>query len=189
MTSNNFTRQALIRQAEEEDVANLVRLAVSSFRNAFEPNNKKSDIDIYVEEQLSFERLRDQVLESSNLFLLLFEAVTEPAPLPVGYAKLRVGPPEDCVNGENPIEIERFYLDAPAIGKGFGSALMQACLDQANRQGYQTVWLGVWEHNHRAIAFYKRWGFEKVGAHPFQQGTETQTDFIMQRTVQAKASS
>ena len=155
MISNSF-----IRQAEEKDVADLVRLAISSFRNAFEPNNKKSDVDLYVEEHFSFEYLHAQVLESSNLFLLLFESSTGPAQPPIGYAKLRMGPPEDCVTGENPIEIERFYLEASAIGKGFGSVLMQACLDEASRRGYQTVWLGVWEHNGRAIAFYKRWGIQ-----------------------------
>ncbi|MBE9063842.1 GNAT family N-acetyltransferase [cf. Phormidesmis sp. LEGE 11477] len=179
MTFNSF-----IRPAEEKDVAALVRLSIDSFRNAFEPNNPKSDIDLYVEENFSFDQIYAQVLAPSNLFLLLFiEPITEQTSRPVGYTKLRMGLPESCVIGEEPIEIERFYLDASAIGKGLGSTLMRACLAEARARRYQTVWLGVWEHNHRAIAFYKRWGFEIVGSHPFQQGTETQTDLIMQRAV------
>lgn len=184
---------SFIRPAEEIDVAALVRLSINSFRNAFEPDNPKSDVDLYVEENFSFEQLRAQVLEPSNLFLLLFiEPITEETSLPeeasrpVGYTKLRMGPPESCVTGENPVEIERFYLDASAIGKGLGSTLMRACLAEARGRGYQTVWLGVWEYNHRAIAFYKRWGFTIVGSHPFQQGTETQTDLIMQRAIPEK---
>ena len=179
MVFNSF-----IRLAEEKDVAALVRLSIDSFRNAFEPNNPKSDIDLYVEENFSFEELRAQVLDPSNLFMLLFkESITEQSSRPVGYAKLRMALPESCVTGDRPIEISRLYLDASAIGKGLGSDLMQACLAEAKARGYQTVWLGVWEYNQRAIAFYKRWDFKIVGSHPFQQGTETQTDLVMQRAV------
>ncbi|EDX83752.1 acetyltransferase, GNAT family [Synechococcus sp. PCC 7335] len=178
---------SMVRRAKEKDVTALVRLSIDSFRNAFEPNNPKSDIDLYVEENFSFEQIYAQVLEPSNLFLLLFiEPIQEQTSPPVGYTKLRMGPPESCVTGENPVEIERFYLDASAIGKGFGSMLMRACLAEAEARCYQTVWLGVWEYNYRAITFYKRWGFTIVGSHPFQQGTETQTDLIMQRAISEK---
>jgi len=172
--------KSFIRPAKEKDIANLVQLSSSSFRNAFEASNTKSDVDLYIETNFSYAQLQSQVLDRNNVFLLLF---TEDQASPVGYAKLRMGPAEACVSGENPIEIERLYLDAPAIGKGLGSVLMQACLEAAEGMGYQSVWLGVWEHNDRAIAFYKRWEFELVGTHPFQQGTETQTDFVMQRAV------
>lgn len=176
-----MTIQPLIRSAKEKDTDALVQLSSNSFRSAFEKNNKKSDIDLYIKENFSRQQLRDQLLDPNNVFLLLF---LEPQTSPVGYAKLRVGSSEECVSAENPIEIERLYLDASAIGQGLGSMLMQACLDEASARGYQSVWLGVWEHNVRAIAFYQRWGFETVGTHPFQQGTETQTDWVMQRSIE-----
>ena len=172
--------KSFIRPAQEKDTADLVQLSSSSFRNAFEANNTKSDIDLYIKTNFSHAQLQSQILDRNNVFLLLFAEEQES---PVGYAKLRVGPAEACVNVENPIEIERLYLDAAAIGKRLGSVLMQACLAEAKARGYQSVWLGVWEHNDRAIAFYKRWEFELVGTHPFQQGTETQTDFVMQRKI------
>ncbi|MEM8502434.1 MAG: GNAT family N-acetyltransferase [Cyanobacteria bacterium P01_D01_bin.1] len=179
-----MTIQSFIRLAEEKDTDALVRLSSNSFRSAFEKNNKKSDIDLYIEENFSRQQLRDQLLDPNNVFFLLFiEAQIEAQTSPVGYAKLRMGLSEECVSTENPIEIERLYLDASAIGQGLGSTLMQTCLDEASARGYQSVWLGVWEYNVRAIAFYKRWGFETVGTHPFQQGTETQTDWIMQRAI------
>ncbi len=172
--------KSFIRLAEEKDIAQLVQLSSNSFRNAFEASNKKSDVDLYIEINFSYAQLQSQVLDCNNVFLLLF---VEEQASPVGYAKLRMGLAEACVNGKNPIEIERLYLDAPAIGKGLGSVLMQACLETAESMGHQSVWLGVWEHNDRAIAFYKRWGFKLVGTHPFQQGTETQTDYVMQRAI------
>ena len=58
---------------------------------------------------------------------------------------------------------------------------MGACLEEAAGGGYETLWLGVWEHNLRAIAFYRRWGFETVGSHTFLLGSDEQTDLIMVR--------
>ena len=60
---------------------------------------------------------------------------------------------------------------------------MLACFDEAKKLGGQSVWLGGWEYNTRALRFYRRWGFETVGSHVFQMGTDAQTDFIMQRSL------
>jgi len=49
------------------------------------------------------------------------------------------------------------------------------------------VWLGVWEHNPRAIAFYRKWGFEAVGEHVFVVGTDPQRDLVMTRSALAPA--
>ncbi len=59
---------------------------------------------------------------------------------------------------------------------------MGACLEEVARGGYQTVWLGVWEHNLRALDFYRRWGFETVGSHTFLLGSDAQTDLVMVRS-------
>jgi ribosomal protein S18 acetylase RimI-like enzyme len=63
------------------------------------------------------------------------------------------------------------------------AALMQACLDQARKAEHDVVYLGVWEHNPRAIAFYRKWGFEKVGEHVFLLGDDEQTDWLMLRPL------
>jgi ribosomal protein S18 acetylase RimI-like enzyme len=60
---------------------------------------------------------------------------------------------------------------------------MKACLDEAERAGCDLVWLGVWERNPRAIAFYHKWGFEQVGTQTFQLGDDMQSDWIMSRLV------
>ncbi len=89
----------------------------------------------------------------------------------------------ECVSGVRPVELVRFYLLQEWIGKGFGARLMQACVDEGQRRGADVIWLGVWEHNARAIAFYQKWGFAIVGTHNFQLGTELQQDYIMQRAA------
>ena len=141
-------------------------------------------MEAYLRASFSIERTRVELMDSNNTFLLAF---ADNSPEPLGYAKLRIGKQVASVQDPNPIEIERLYVDKTAIGKGIGAALMQRCLNEAAASGHQTVWLGVWEQNTRAIAFYKRWGFEPVGTHLFTLGSDQQTDFILQRFVDVKA--
>jgi GNAT superfamily N-acetyltransferase len=77
----------------------------------------------------------------------------------------------------------RLYTRKEWIGCGVGAALMQACIDEAKQRGCDTLWLGVWEHNARARAFYGRWGFQQAGSHIFQLGDDPQTDFLLQRAL------
>ena len=74
-------------------------------------------------------------------------------------------------------------LSEHSIGKGVGSALMNKCIDIAREKDYHTVWLGVWEHNHRAIEFYTRWGFEKFAEHDFILGNDVQKDWLMKKDI------
>jgi len=101
----------------------------------------------------------------------------------VGYASLRESPVPEELKGENAIEIVQLYSDQRMIGKGVGPALMQACLDTARNLGKDWVWLGVWEHNHRAQAFYAKWGFERFGEHIFIVGLDAQTDWWLRKRL------
>ena len=100
-----------------------------------------------------------------------------------GYAQLRLGEAPQCVIGPSPIEIVRLYALSRYHGQGVGAALMRTCLDTAREIGAQTIWLGVWEQNDRAIAFYRKHGFVECGDHIFQLGSDPQRDIIMARTV------
>lgn len=96
---------------------------------------------------------------------------------------LRSGNVLESVTGDKPIEVVRLYVSQASLGSGVGAALMQACIDEARRRGYKTLWLGVWEHNARAQAFYRKWNFTEIGTHIFQLGDDPQTDILMQRSV------
>ncbi len=101
----------------------------------------------------------------------------------IGYAKLRAGDAPACVDGPRPIELERIYVDQNALGRGVGAALIRACLDEARQADYGAVWLGVWERNARAQAFYRKWGFRDVGGKTFTVGEDVQNDRVMMRVV------
>jgi len=149
-----------------------------TFYDSFAHQNAPEDIALYMDKQFTRESLVSEVGSPGNTFLVAW--LDEE---PVGYVRLleHAPPPE---MGEGPaIEIVRLYAERSVIGKGIGRALMQSSIDLAREKGLQWIWLGVWEHNHRAIAFYTKWGFEKFGDHPFILGTDKQTDWWMKRKL------
>ena len=169
-----------IRPAVAKDAEQLAKLAAQTFTDAFACDNTVEDIRAYVRDAFNTTRIQSELQDPANGFLLAF---LEGASDPIGYAKLRSGTTEQSVTGPRPIELERLYVSQSVIGQGIGARLMEASLEVACDGEYQTIWLGVWEQNERAIAFYQKWQFEAVGDHIFQLGTDSQRDLIMARPV------
>ncbi|MEX2029512.1 MAG: GNAT family N-acetyltransferase [Anaerolineales bacterium] len=172
----------VIRHAVREDAATLALLAGRTFRDAYAAQSDLDELDDYVAEHFTAELLAQQIQDSSTLHLL-----ASVAGVPIGYAVLRLGTPPDCVRGPRPIELGRLYLEQSVIGKGYGAALMRSCLGEADRLGCETMWLGVWEENHRARAFYKKWGFQDMGTYEFEIGGKVDHDPVMGRPVKSSA--
>jgi ribosomal protein S18 acetylase RimI-like enzyme len=87
------------------------------------------------------------------------------------------------VHDPDALEIERLYMHRDFQGLGLGSALMQKALDVARARGKKYVWLGVWEGNNKARAFYHKHGFYPFGSHPFVMGDDRQTDLLMRKDL------
>lgn len=168
-----------VRRATASDAEALVTLAERTFRDAFAGDNEASDMDAYARDAFSVGRIRDELANPANSFFL----AAPPERPPMGYAKLRVGPVPADVTGPKPIELQRIYVAQEAIGRGVGAVLMRTCIEAARDNGHQTLWLGVWERNERAIGFYERWGFEVLGAKAFRLGSDDQTDLVLARPV------
>lgn len=160
----------------------LVDLGKRTFFDTFATQNNPDDIAQYLKKAFSPQQIQTEILASNSLFLLVYPT-SEATCTPVGYAKLLRHSTEPSVLGRKPIELGRLYVDKSAIGQGYGARLMQACLERATCEGFETIWLGVWERNYRAQAFYKRWGFQPVGTHDFVVGQDVQTDLIYTRLV------
>jgi GNAT superfamily N-acetyltransferase len=117
-----------------------------------------------------------QELADPDVITLIAEAAGRLA----GYAQVRRGlSPPDCVIGEAPVELWRFYVDRPWHGRGLAQRLMAAVHKAARELDGRTLWLSVWERNPRATVFYERSGFHDVGTQDFWLGTDRQTDRIM----------
>ncbi len=177
--SRSPTGQAVvIRHGTSADAGVVAEFGARAFAAAFGPHNTPEDMASYLGQAFAEPFIETQLADPRCAFLL----AEEDGGL-VGYAMLRDGPAPNSVHGEEPVELVRIYADPTRMGTGIGSGLMSAVLEMAAAEGRQTVWLGVWERNARAIAFYQRWGFEKVGQKTFVLGSDPQTDHVMIRRL------
>lgn len=167
-----------VRRCTTGDVATLVSLGIRTFRETFEAVNTPENMKLYLEKNFYDEKLEEEMRESGSIFFL-----AEYDHKAVGFAKVRTVEIPVELAGYRPMEIERIYAVREVIGKGVGKRLMETCLDHARSGGFDLVWLGVWEHNEPAKAFYEKWGFEKFGAHVFMLGTDAQTDLLMKKVL------
>ena len=167
-----------IRYATSADNILLAEMGAETFADSFGADNTPENMSAYLVASFSPEKQARELADTDSRFMILELDAT-----PVGYVKLSIGGAPAAVLGQKPMEIVRIYARKEWIGKGVGARLMEASLREAEREGCDVVWLGVWEHNPRAIAFYRKWGFVQVGTQTFQLGEELQTDWVMVRPV------
>ena len=172
-----------IRRAAVADAVALSRLGAETFRDAFADENNPEDMRRYLAEAFTPERQAAEIEDpSSTMVIAEHQGEFDTAAL-VGYAHLVGAPAPAAVTGPDPMELKRLYVSRAWHGQGVAQALMEAILDAARARGAQTLWLGVWERNHRALEFYAKYGFARVGEHTFVLGTDAQTDWVLSRPV------
>jgi ribosomal protein S18 acetylase RimI-like enzyme len=170
--------QVQIRIAGAEDAPAIADLSRKTFYDSFAADNSKENMDHFLNLQFTRESLIAEVTAPGNIFLLAYlDGVL------VGYTRLQDNNQPAEFGDESSIEIVRIYSEQSAIGKGVGRALMESCLSIAREKNKQWIWLGVWEHNQRALGFYIKWGFEKFGEHVFMVGNDPQTDWYMKKKL------
>lgn len=167
-----------IRKATLTDVSKLAAIGRMTFVETFADTNTKEDMTNYVQKAFNHHQVKSELLDEKNIFLLAYDRDTL-----AGYAKLRTGHDPEELAGERAIEIQRIYVRQSFIGKKIGKHLMEECLKIAKKGKYETIWLGVWEYNPRAIRFYENWGFEKFSKYSFLLGFDEQTDILMKRKI------
>ncbi len=173
-----MSEKVVVRDATFSDALVITQLSVTTFAETFAADNKKEDMDKYIREEMSYDKIAAEVGDGANSFFLV-----EVAGVAAGFAKVRSIKHPAELEGTRSLEIERLYALKAHHGKRIGAALMQKCLDHAARNNFHTIWLGVWEHNHKAIEFYKRWGFEFFSSHVFKLGDDEQTDLMMKKEI------
>jgi ribosomal protein S18 acetylase RimI-like enzyme len=167
-----------IRTADIADAAALAELAEASFRSTFAATNTDEDMALYCRQHFG-EAIQKAEIESPELETVLVE---EQQRL-IAFAQLRRGDAPRCVVAARPGEIQRFYVRKDWQGRGIAQCLMRHCLDTLECRGADLVWLGVWERNTRAIAFYRKFGFVEAGEHVFVLGNDRQRDILMCRRM------
>lgn len=163
-----------IRVATPADAAVVSELARRTFYDTFAPTNDPADMALYLADAYSIDIQTNELNDRDITTLLVEEGGTA-----IAYAMMRTDHVPECVSGPDPIELWRFYVDRAWHGRGVAAALMERVKTAALERGATTLWLGVWERNDRARAFYAKCGFADAGEHIFLFGTDPQTDRVM----------
>ena len=167
-----------IRKINIDDLEALRNLSIQTFKETFEEVNTEEDMQKYLDENLSIEKLKTE-LENPNSEFYFAENNDEI----LGYLKLNFKDAQTEKLEENHFEIERIYVLKTFLGQKIGQILFDKAIEIGREKNLEYVWLGVWEENHRAIRFYGKNGFEIFGKHDFVLGEDVQTDLLMKMKI------
>jgi|HubBroStandDraft_6_1064221.scaffolds.fasta_scaffold1169643_1 ribosomal protein S18 acetylase RimI-like enzyme len=167
-----------IQCAEVQEAELIAAISRQTFFDTFAGQNTKENMDKFLNEQFRMEMLVKEVGKEGNIFLLA-KIDSEIA----GYAFLRETENPREMGNIPAIEVARIYATQKNLGKGIGAALMDKCIEIARGMQKKLIWLCVWEHNLRAIDFYKKKGFERFGSHVFLLGDDPQNDWMMKKNL------
>lgn len=168
----------VIRHAALNDVAALSTFARRAFHETFAADNDPADMAQYLAEAFSPGKQEAELGNARRTCLL-----AEMNGVLAGYACVMDGAAHEAVAAVHPVELERFYVDQRWHGRGMAAQLMDAVLRVARGLDGDALWLGVWERNAKAIRFYEKHGFERVGAQTFRLGSDVQHDDVMRRPL------
>lgn len=167
-------KEIIIKKVTAADVKNLQNVGRQAFFETFSDTNTKENMDKYLQEWFSEEKLLIELSElNSEFYFAMLDSEI------IGYLKLNFGDSQTEIKDQKGLEIERIYVLKEFHGKKVGQILYEKALKVAGNKDSDFVWLGVWENNKRAISFYKKNGFVEFDKHIFRLGNDEQTDIMM----------
>lgn len=100
---------------------------------------------------------------------------------PIGFALLARA---DLPGGDPAVDLElkRIYSLSRFHGTGLGPALMGTAVDAAAGRAERLL-LGVYAGNARALAFYRKQGFEPIGERRFRVGGRDYDDLVLAKRL------
>ena len=159
-----------------DDLTKLQTISRSTFAQTFNEHNNPEDMQAYFDNSFSVEKLSSELNNQNSTF---YFAVDNSINSVVGYLKVNTGDAQSEKKDLNAFEIERIYVDKTYFGKKVGQLLFDKAIEIAKSKKVSYVWLGVWEENHRALAFYTKNGFKAFDKHLFKLGNDEQSDILM----------
>jgi ribosomal protein S18 acetylase RimI-like enzyme len=163
-----------IRRASRADAGRLAEFAARTFSETYAAFNDPADMSSHLAAKYSEAKQAAEIADPGGTYLL-----AELDGRLVGYALVVGNRAPDGMALPAPVEVVRFYVASDWHGRGVAQSLMAACIAEGRRRGGGTLWLGVWQENPRAIAFYLKAGFRIVGTTSFRLGSQVQDDHVM----------
>jgi diamine N-acetyltransferase len=168
-----------ITKCTPEDLLTLQEISCVTFDETFKQQNSPENMKAYLDKAFNLNQLEKELRNSSSEFFFVYFN-NELA----GYLKVNINDAQSEDMGSEALEVERIYIKSDFQKHGLGKYLFNKAVDLAQENNKSKIWLGVWEKNENAIAFYKRLGFVESGSHPFYMGDEEQIDIIMALEIQ-----
>lgn len=167
-----------IKKCTLEDSRTLQEVSYETFDETFKDQNSPENIKAYLDRAFNIKQLKNELTnDSSHFYFVYFNNEV------AGYLKVNTNDAQSEKMDDDSLEIERIYIKNKFQKNGLGKVLLDKAIEIAMDHNKKTIWLGVWEKNENAIAFYKKLGFEQIGVHSFHMGDEEQMDFIMTKTL------
>jgi len=164
----------IISRVGVNDVEQLQAISRTTFAQTFDEHNDAEDMKAYLDTSFAIDKLITEIINPNSEFYFAIDNE-----IIIGYLKINTGSAQTENKDTNAFEIERIYVDQAYLGKKIGQLLFEKAIDLAKVKKASYVWLGVWEENHRALAFYKKNGFIPFDKHIFKLGNDEQTDIMM----------
>lgn len=167
-----------IQKVTLAETEQLLAFSKKTFYDFFAHLNDLSNIDAYSAKAFTLQKMRSELAnpDSEFYFALLGNDLA-------GYLKINFNHAQTELQDKNAAEIERLYVSGEHHGKHIGRSLLNFAMDLAKSRKLEYVWLGVWEHNDKAIGFYKHHGFQVFSSHDFLLGDDLQTDLMMRKIL------
>lgn len=162
------------RRCDENDVDVLCALGMYTFRVTFSDTTAESDMLSYLVQAYSHNQVLRELTDPDSMFYLATVGGT-----PAGYMKLNTGAAQTEPMGDRYLEVQRLYVIPEFKRHHIGTGFMNLAFDAARRSRLPKMWLGVWEHNDPAQAFYQRMGYTFFSEHTFLVGADPQRDLLM----------
>ncbi|PAE16501.1 GNAT family N-acetyltransferase [Virgibacillus sp. 7505] len=167
-----------IKKCSMEDLQILQQISIETFSDTFKDQNSPENMKAYLDKAYTPNKLEKELLNTSSQFFFIYSNAEL-----AGYLKVNIGDAQSEVMDDESLEIERIYVRSRFQKQGIGKYLMNKAIEIAIELDKKAIWLGVWEKNQNAIAFYSKNGFVKTGAHAFHMGDEEQVDYILTKTL------
>ncbi|UPK41621.1 GNAT family N-acetyltransferase [Paenibacillus pabuli] len=167
-----------IKACSREDLQKLQEISIETFNDTFKDQNSHDNMKAYLERAFNAKQLETELSNScSDIFFVYYNDEL------AGYLKLNRDGAQSEKMSDASLEIERIYIRNKFQKHGLGKDLLNKAVETALEYKKKEIWLGVWEKNDNAIAFYRKMGFVQTGSHSFYMGDEEQIDFIMVKTL------
>lgn len=158
--------------------AELAKLKADTFAETFADDNDPDHVQAHLAREFTADAVRRTLEHDDSTTWWLVDDGE-----PVGYLKVNRGPAQTESGLGDGLEVEQLYVQSAHHGRGLGGRLIELAVNTARDEGLAYIWLGVWEHNRRAIAVYEHLGFVPIGEHTFRFGEEEQRDVLMRLDV------